>query len=160
MKPGAKCVGPSCAVEMGSRRIDQVNVVVADVAAAAAFLRQLGVEIGDPGAEWGAHHLAVASGEASFAVDLDSSAFARHWGGLPAGFTGVVVGVRVDSREEVDRLHAHATSLTATSLHAPYDAFWGSRFAVVQGPGPIAVGIMSMSETAHFSAPPELDKFT
>ncbi len=63
--------------------------------------------------------------------------------------------LRVHERAEVDRLHDLALSLAAQSLEMPYDAFWGSRYAVVEGPGPLIVGFMSVPDPEHRSAPPD-----
>jgi hypothetical protein len=43
---------------------------------------------------------------------------------------------------------------------APYDAFWGARYAVVEGPGPIMVDLMSGTDPAHRSAPPDVASFS
>ena len=109
---------------MDAPRIDQCNVVVGDVAAAAQFLIGLGVDIPAVEPEWNGHHLAVPTAlsgpadasETAVALDLDSAVFARYWGGIDASFRGVVVNVRVDERSEVDRLHEQALSLGAHSL--------------------------------------------
>ena len=146
---------------MGAPRIDQVNLVVPDAASAARFLADLGVELPEVDAaweEWAPHHRQVPAAEPC-SSDLDSSAVAAWWGGLPPGFAGVVVTVRVDTREEVDRLHAEALGLGATPLKDPHDAFWGARCAVVQAPGPVAVGIMSPTDDARRSAGPEITDF-
>jgi hypothetical protein len=45
----------------------------------------------------------------------------------------------------------------ARSLMAPYDAFWGARFAVVEDPEGNAVGIMSPMDDARRTAPPDID---
>jgi hypothetical protein len=153
---------------MGSPRVDQINVVVADVEAAAGFLGGLGVDVPAAGPAWAAwdpHHRSVPAAtsvhgghdlaEPTFGIDLDSSAFAAHWGGLPASFTGVVVDVRVDERPEVDELHERALAIGGRSLKAPHDAFWGTRFAVVEGPGLLVVGLMSVRSDAHRSTPPD-----
>jgi hypothetical protein len=155
---------------MGGPRIDQINLVLADVGAAARFLADLGIDVPDTMAEWAEHHRPVptvtsahgshARQEPAFDVDLDSSTFAAHWGGLPRGFVGAVLDVRVDEREEVDRLHDQALTLGARSLKDPYDAFWGSRFATVEAPGPLVVGLMSVPDEAHRSAPPDPATFT
>jgi hypothetical protein len=74
---------------------------------------------------------------------------------LPTPFTGVVLDLRTDERNEVDRLHERAVSIGGRSLKAPYDAFWGSRFAVVEGPGPLVIGLMSVLDAARRGAPPD-----
>jgi hypothetical protein len=150
---------------MGTPRVDQINVVVGDVVAAARFLADLGVDVPGTMPEWAAHHQPVPAStsshgshgidEPAFDIDLDSSAFAQRWGGLPSSFTGVVLNLRVDERQEVDELHERALTSGGRSLKEPYDAFWGSRFAVVEGPGPIIVGLMSVPDEARRSSPPD-----
>jgi uncharacterized glyoxalase superfamily protein PhnB len=39
-------------------------------------------------------------------------------------------------------------------LQAPYDAFWGARYAVLEDPNGLAVGLMSEISADHRSAPP------
>lgn len=146
-------------------RIDQVNVVVADVAAAAGFLADLGIEVPSTLSEWAQHHQPIPAstsphgghepGAPTFEIDIDSSAFARWWGGLPSSFTGVVMGVRVDERADVDELHERGLASGGQSLKAPHDAFWGSRYAVVEGPGPIIIGIMSVPDETRRHPPPD-----
>jgi hypothetical protein len=146
-------------------RVDQINVVLAQVDAAADFLAGLGVDMPAPPPGWESHHRSVPValsplgvddlGEPPVAIELDSAPFAQRWGGLPPSFAGVVLNVRVDERDEVDRLHGVALSLGATSLARPYDAFWGSRFAIVEGPGPLVVGLLSVPDEDRRSAPPD-----
>ena len=80
-------------------------------------------------------------------------------GGLDPSFTGVVLNVRVDERDEVDQLHDSAQAIGGRSLKSPYDAFWGSRYAVVEGPGSFAVGLMSVPDPERRSAPPNPNSF-
>jgi hypothetical protein len=143
-------------------RVDQVNVVLADVDGAAQFLRSLGLHLPDvlpEWADWAPHHVGLPTAAEGFHVDVDSSAYARHWGGLPAGFVGVVVNVRTADRDEVDAVFEQALGLGATGLQAPYDASWGARYAVVQAPGPIAVGIMSPADNARRGPTPAISDF-
>jgi hypothetical protein len=135
-------------------RIDQINVVVTDVAAATSFLEGLGVEMPPMSPEWLANHRGVPS-SSPLEIDLDSAAFAHEWGGISPLFTGVVLNLRVGERSEVDRLHDLAPSLGGQPLKAPYDAFWGARYAVVSAPGPMVVGLMSEPDQAMRSAPPD-----
>jgi catechol 2,3-dioxygenase-like lactoylglutathione lyase family enzyme len=145
---------------VGSVRLDQVNLVVSDVDASRAFYSRLGLDFGaerDP--EWGAHHVsavpAVGGGEdAHLDVDLDSTAFVTDWDrGWPGG-TGVVLGFKVETRDEVDRLVAELTSDGVRVQQPPFDAFWGARYAVVSDPDGHAVGIMSPVDPARRSPHP------
>ena len=155
---------------MGAPQVDQVNVVIGDVDGAARFLTGLGVGVpeGPPG--WQTHHRSVPSAtsshashdpaEPAFGLELDSAVFAGEWGGLAPTFAGVVLNLRVDGRDEVDRLHDVAASLGGRSCRAPYDAFWGSRYAVVEGPGPVLVGLMSVPDPDRRRPPPDPTTWT
>src|SRR4051794_31847463 len=91
-------VGPLVRViRMAELRFDQVNIVMRDVRGAGSFLRALGAEIPattPEWAEWEPHHVSIPAGSEGFDADLDSSAFAAYWGGLPRDFTGVVMNLR------------------------------------------------------------------
>ena len=52
----------------------------------------------------------------------------------------VVVGFSVKSRAEVDQLYGEMTAAGHRGLQAPYDAFWGARYAVVEDPDGLASG--------------------
>ena len=143
-------------------RFDQVNIVLADVGGAARFLRALGAEVPEASpewAEWEPHHVEFPAVAEGFHADLDSSAFARHWGRLPEGFIGVVVNLRATDREAVDAAFDKAVGLGAVCLRAPYDVFFGARYAVVQGPGPIIVGVMGPADPALRGEGPAVSDF-
>jgi catechol 2,3-dioxygenase-like lactoylglutathione lyase family enzyme len=147
---------------MADLRFDQVNIVVPDIPGAARFLRALGAEVDVPGAEWAEwapHHVRLPAVAERFDADLDSPAFAGHWGGLPADFAGVVINLRTDDRSSVDAAFERALGLGAEGLRAPYDAFWGARYAVVRGPGPIVVGLMSPADPAARADGPNVSDF-
>jgi uncharacterized glyoxalase superfamily protein PhnB len=145
--------------------LNQLNIVSGNVDASIAFYRRLGVDIPDQRI-WrtatGVHHVtAIESGGAETAgLDLDSAAFAQIWNKGWAGrkdLAGrVVVGFGVRSREEVDRLHGEMTAAGHCGLQAPFDAFWGARYAIVEDPDGIAVGLMSPISAKHRSPPPEV----
>lgn len=134
--------------------LDMLNIVVHDVEAAAAFYARLGIEIPDTLPEWQAHHRS-ASGGGGVDVDLDSTAFATHWNrGWSPGTAGVVLGFRVATREDVDGLYAELTAAGHSGQQEPHDAFWGSRYAIVEDPSGNAVGLMSPPDPARRTAPP------
>jgi len=141
--------------------LNQLNVVSADPEASMAFYRRLGMDIPDERV-WrtpsGAHH--VSADQEDFNFDLDSVAFAQIWNGGWKGQSNlagrVVIGFRVESREAVDTLYADLTAAGYKGLQAPYDAFWGSRYAVVEDPDGIAVGLMSPRSDEFRSPPPQV----
>lgn len=147
---------------MASLRFDQINIVLPDVLGATRFLRALGAEAQEPAAEWAewaSHHVAFPAVAEGFDADLDSPAYAAHWGGLPHDFTGVVINLRAEDRKAVDATVERAVALGAQVLRDPYDAFWGARYAVVRGPGPIMVGIMSPADASSRGESPPVSDF-
>lgn len=110
----------------------------------------------------GAHHVGPIPGDATDppSIDLDSATFAREWNTGCKGHSGiagrVVVGFGVASREDVDRVHADMTEAGYKSLQAPYDAFFGARYAVIEDPDGLAVGLMSPISREHGAPPPEV----
>jgi catechol 2,3-dioxygenase-like lactoylglutathione lyase family enzyme len=138
---------------------DQINIVSSDVEASLAFYRRLGVNLPEENVwrtETGAHHASVRDGEADF--DIDSTRFAEAWNSGWRGRTDlagrVVVGFSVSSREEVDRLYAELTAAGHKGLQAPWDTFWGARYAIVEDPDGIAVGLMGPISPDRRAPPP------
>lgn len=135
---------------------DQVNIVVSDMDATVAFYRRLGLTLPEQG-PWSSFHRS-AEMPAGIDLDFDSSDFASKWnaGYSPATTRGAVIGFRVGSRDAVDRIYSDLTGEGYASQQEPYDAFWGSRYAIVEDPDGNAVGIMSPREERYQSAPPEM----
>jgi len=134
-------------------RLEQVNIVVGDMDAMAAFYRQLGVNLGDGVPQWAPHHRNTGTQE-GVDLDLDSESFASVWNAGWPGGSGVVLGFRVEDRATVDRTYAELTRAGYPSQQPPYDAFWGARYAVVSDPDGNSVGIMSPVDEGLRTAPP------
>jgi uncharacterized glyoxalase superfamily protein PhnB len=119
--------------------LDQLNLVVSDMEASVAFYRLLGVDVAQTAPQWQAHHR---SGRAGMDLDFDSARFARDWN---AGSTGpaVVLGFKLSSREAVDAVFRRTRDAGYRAQQEPFDAFWGSRYAVVEDPDGNPVGLMS-----------------
>ncbi len=133
--------------------LDQLNIVVRDMDAAVDFYRRLGIEIPETLPEWQAHHR-TASTVGEVDLELDSTAFTPQWNaGWPASQPGVVVGFRLATRGDVDDLYAELTDAGHIGQQAPYDAFWGARYAIVEDPSGNAVGLMSPVDPARRSRP-------
>jgi catechol 2,3-dioxygenase-like lactoylglutathione lyase family enzyme len=137
--------------------LDQVNLVVRDMPATVDFYRRLGLTLPDQG-PWNSYHRSAETPE-GLDLDFDSADFAPKWNegfpGLGSGGT-VVLGFKVGTREAVDRIYADLTSAGHRSQQEPYDAFWGSRYAIVEDPDGNAVGIMSPMDERFRSAPPQM----
>lgn len=139
--------------------LSQINLVTANLAASVEFYRQLGVEIPDARGDWNDHHrTAEFEGTNDIDFDIDSTAFATHWGseGVP---TGPLVVFRVSARDAVDALYAELTAAGHRGLREPYDAFWGARYAIIEDPGGVAVGLMSEAAEQYRTAPPDVSTF-
>ena len=140
--------------------LDQINIVTANIRETIAFYRLLGIEVPDPPLAKSGEPFHVncdAGGDTD--LDLDSDAFARVWNENWRGRTDlggrVVVGFHVDTREQVDQVYEKLTQAGHKGLQPPWDAFWGSRYAIVEDPNGIAVGLMSPRDSAKGYWPPE-----
>jgi len=135
--------------------LQQINLVVRDVKAAVDFYGRLGISIPDTLPGWQAHHrTAELSGDTD--LEIDSTAFTPHWNqGWPESRTGVVVGFRTATRADVDELYEELTGAGYVGQQAPYDAFWGARYAIVEDPSGNAVGLMSPVDPARRVRPPD-----
>ena len=120
---------------------DQINLVVADVAATVAFYRRLGLTIPDAEPDWQDHHRSAQLSN-GLDLDFDSQEFARHWNRGWSGGMGVI-GFKVADRREVDSLYQELTAAGYRGQQPPYDAFWGARYAIVEDPDGNPVGLMS-----------------
>lgn len=134
--------------------LDQINLVVRDMAAMVDFYRRLGLRIDDADVEWDRHHRTAAM-PGGLDFDLDSTEFATTWNqAWPPGGAGAVLGFRLHERENVDRTYRDLTDAGYAGQQPPYDAFWGARYAIVQDPDGNSVGLMSPVDPARRAPPP------
>jgi catechol 2,3-dioxygenase-like lactoylglutathione lyase family enzyme len=152
---------------MGKPTLNQINLVCGDLGASIAFYRRLGVDIPDTQV-WrtptGAHHASAAAAARSAGeaidFDLDSIAFAQIWNIGWKGRTDlrgrVVVGFEVPTRSEVDEVFRDMTAAGYRGLQEPYDALWGARYAIIEDPDGVAVGLMSPVSPDRKSPAPDL----
>jgi catechol 2,3-dioxygenase-like lactoylglutathione lyase family enzyme len=135
-------------------KLDQVNIIASDLRRSADFYGRLGVSLTEPPADLpgGLYHMG-GEAEGGMAVDLDTADFAQFWnqgwGGRKDLVGRVVLGFGLDSREAVDGKYAELTAAGYSGLAPPYDAFWGARYAIVEDPNGIAVGLMSPIDPAR-----------
>jgi uncharacterized glyoxalase superfamily protein PhnB len=114
--------------------LDCFGIVVADMAAALAFYRRLGLEL-PATADTEGHVEFTLPGGLRIAWDTVDTirSFDPDWT-PPTGGHRVSLAFRLPAPAEVDRLY---TDLVAAGYHAhrePWDAFWGQRYAVVLDP--------------------------
>ena len=119
----------------------QLNLVTRDLAASLAFYRHLGLTA--EAAPDGIHASARPPGGP--AIEWDTEQFAAQWDSGSRGATGgaTVLGFSVPTRQSVDELYAELTSGGYRGHQQPYDACWGSRYAIVDDPDGNPVGLMS-----------------
>ena len=125
----------------------QINLVVADMDATIAFYRRLGLSVPDA-EDWpagsGQQHVEAALGD-GVTLEFDTVAAARTWRDRPPapGGGSAIIGFRLTSRDEVDSTYGALVSAGYEGRQAPFDAFFGSRYAVVADPDGHEVGLMS-----------------
>jgi uncharacterized glyoxalase superfamily protein PhnB len=136
--------------------LNQVNIVARSFDATLEFYRLVGLEIPEPMAQPpGALH-ATAKADGGITLEIDN----ERLGGLynagvrsPAG-ARTIIGVTVESRQQVDETYARLMAAGYQGRQRPYDAFWGSRYAVVADPEGNDVGLMSPPDEKQRSWPP------
>ena len=111
-----------------------VGIVVADMSTALAFYRRLGLEIpADADKEPHVEH--VLPGGLKLAWDTVETirSFDPGWT-PPSGGSRVDLAFACADRSEVDRVYTELIGAGYTGHKAPWDAFWGTRYAIVKDP--------------------------
>ncbi|GAB2912062.1 VOC family protein [Streptomyces mayteni] len=115
-------------------RFDLIGIVTDDLAASLAFYRRLGLDVPE-GAENQPHVEATLPGGLRFAWDTVETirSFLPDWKPVP-GAQRIGIAFRCADAAAVDALYAELTAAGHLGEKAPWDAFWGQRYAVVQDP--------------------------
>lgn len=110
-----------------------IDIVVADMGAALRFYRTLGLAIPE-GAESENQVQVATDGGATlgFLTEEMVKSFNPHWV-QPVG-QRVTFACRCDSAAEVDVTYARMTDAGYEGRQAPWDAFWGQRYAMLGDP--------------------------
>ncbi|MGY1452075.1 VOC family protein [Streptomyces sp. SS8] len=124
-------------------RIDLVGLVTSDMAASLAFYRRLGLDI-PAGAEDQPHVEAPLPGGLRIAWDTVETirSFDPSWT-PPSGGGRVELAFVCDDPADVDRQYAELERAGHTGHKAPWDAFWGQRYAIVLDPDGNAVALFA-----------------
>lgn len=126
-------------------RLDVIGIVVADMAKALDFYRLLGLEI-PAEADSEPHVEVVVGGGLRLAFDTEAVIASFHEGWQPpAGGGRVNLAFAVDGPASVDALHAAIVEAGYASELAPFDAFWGQRYAVVHDPDGTGIDLFAPS---------------
>ena len=136
-RPGVRTVAPMTA------RLDAIEVVVADMAAALAFYRRLGIDAPD-GAEAAPHVDVTLPGGLRLSFDTQDTirSFDDSWT-PPAGGHGIALAFDCGDPAGVDATHDELVAAGSRSHLAPWDAFWGQRYATVLDPDGNAVDLFA-----------------
>jgi len=124
-------------------RLNLVGMVVSDMAASLAFYRLLGLDV--PAEADDQPHAAVTlPGGLRLAWDTVDTvrSFDPQWH-APTGGHRVALAFDCGSADGVDRMHQQVVDAGHASHLAPWDAFWGQRYAVVHDPDGNAVDLFS-----------------
>lgn len=145
---------------MTAPALEQIDLVCADVARTIEFYRLLGLKFPKKSI-WttasGSHHVRIAMGAMEMALDSVplAQAYNRSFRKLRGG-NSVVIGFSLSTRQAVDRTYAKLTAAGHQGLQPPFDAFWGSRYAIVADPDGNHIGLMSPVNPKKRSAGPSL----
>lgn len=112
--------------------MDAFGLVVADMAAALAFYRRLGVDIPE-GAEVEGHVEASVGGLRMMFDTVEVVQSFSEWE-PPAGGHRIALAFLCESPDEVDAVYADMVGAGYTGHLAPFDAFWGQRYATLLDP--------------------------
>ena len=117
-------------------RLAAVGVVVSDLGRAIDFYRRLGLDFPEEADSAGhAHAEASLPGGLRFMLDTEETvrSFAPDWS-PPSGGHRMAPAFLCASPADVDRVHDELVEAGAESHRAPWDAFWGQRYAEVKDP--------------------------
>jgi uncharacterized glyoxalase superfamily protein PhnB len=124
-------------------QLDLIGLVVNDMAASLAFYRRLGIEL-PAGADREQHVEATLPG--GLRLGWDTAELIRsihpHWQ-PPAGGHGIALAFRCDHPAAVDQAYAELVAAGYEGTAAPWDAFWGQRYATVHDPDGNAVDLFA-----------------
>jgi catechol 2,3-dioxygenase-like lactoylglutathione lyase family enzyme len=115
-------------------KLHTVGIVVKDMPRSIAFYRSLGLPI--PAGEEHAPHVEFENAQ-GYSIGFDTEAAVKErddqWRD-PSGSARVNLQFELDTPQQVDETYARVIAAGAGMYAAPWDAFWGQRFARVTDP--------------------------
>ena len=123
-------------------KLDVVGIVVADMARSLAFYRLLGLEV-PADADEEPHVEVPLPGGMRLTFDTDATIASFH-PGWKAGTGGrVALAFALPDAAAVDAAYAQLTNAGHHGELAPFDAFWGQRYATVHDPDGTGVDLFA-----------------
>ncbi len=121
---------------------DFIGLTVRDMGAALRFYRMLGLAIPE-GAEKEDHVDVAAPNGLRIAWDTEALIKSLYPDWVEPAGQRVTLAFKCDSPAEVDQTFARLTAAGFKARRAPWDAFWGQRYAVVYDPDGNAVDLFA-----------------
>jgi catechol 2,3-dioxygenase-like lactoylglutathione lyase family enzyme len=131
---------------MSTPRLDLIGIVVEDMARSLAFYRELGL---DPPAEADSEPHVEVTLPGGIRVAWDTIETIRSFDPefeIPQG-SGIGLAFMLDSPADVDATYDELVSAGYHGHKAPWDAFWGQRYALVHDPDGYHVDLFAPLET-------------
>jgi catechol 2,3-dioxygenase-like lactoylglutathione lyase family enzyme len=115
-------------------QFDMIGIVVSDMAASLAFYRRLGLDV-PAGADSEPHVEVTLPGGLRLAWDTEDTirSFEPDWRAPPHGFR-IALAFKCPDPSGVDEAYAELVAAGYEGAKAPWDAFWGQRYATVHDP--------------------------
>jgi catechol 2,3-dioxygenase-like lactoylglutathione lyase family enzyme len=133
---------------MSTPRLDVVGIVVEDMARSLAFYRHLGIEV--PAAADSEPHVEVSMpGGMRLAWDTVETirSFVPDYA-APSGSPRMGLAFRLDDAADVDATYERLVAAGYHGHKAPWDAFWGQRYALIHDPDGNGVDLFADLPTA------------
>jgi uncharacterized glyoxalase superfamily protein PhnB len=135
--------------------ITQLNLVASDFEETLRFYRTLGLDFAPTTDQPpGALHAHASAGAVQLEIDNQHLARIYNAGARRDDSPRPAIGVTLGDREQVDATYTRLVAAGFEPRQPPYDAFWGSRYAVLADPDGNDVGLMSPIDERHRSWPP------
>jgi catechol 2,3-dioxygenase-like lactoylglutathione lyase family enzyme len=132
---------PSHHVPAISPQLAAIGIVVSDLTRTIAFYRRLGCAFDDPAPGQGHIETTIGALRLMFDTEEEIRSFNPDW--KASGSGRVALAAECASPADVDRLHDELSGLGSGSQLAPFDGFWGQRYATVLDPDGVLVDLFA-----------------
>jgi uncharacterized glyoxalase superfamily protein PhnB len=120
---------------------DMIGIVVSDMAAALRFYRLLGLAI-PPEAD-SEQHVEIISNGYRIAWDTEALIQGFHTDWIKPAGQRLSLAFKCDSPEDVNATYTRLVAQGYQPVKAPWDAFWGQRYALIADPDGTTVDLFA-----------------